>query len=427
MNLISKRRGRRRSYVALFAVATLVAASGPIVSAYASGAKARGSVTIGESSTLSGAIAELGQTGLEGVQLAAANINAHGGLLGKTVKVVSADDGATPATGAANARNFILSDHAAAIFGPVVSSVASAEEAVAAQYHVPIFFHTSNDVALMTTDYTKYAFQMVPNTVMEPRAAADYLSKQVGSKLITIGTFAPNYSFGTSTVAGFIQALKDLHVHFKIVNQQFPPLEATSIAPYLTALIAAHPQYVFNAQFGGDLVTFSKQAAEFGFFKKTKVIAMYSASPLEALGAQAPAGAIGFDRAPFWEAGATGLNGAGMAAFTAQFKAKYGNYPSAWAIMAYSAVQAWAYGVQKAHSFAGNAVSSSLSGATVPTIRGAVTLRACDHQANVPEYVGTVSSSINAKYHLRLWNAHVFVAAANDIMLTCAQSRKLRG
>ncbi len=425
MEVTGKKWRRARAYVTAMTVAALAATAGTALSGSA-GASSGGTVTIGESTTLSGSIAELGQTGLQGIQLAVSDLNAHGGLLGKKIQVVSADDAATPATGASNARNFILNDHAVAMFGPIVSSVAAAEEPVVTQYKVPIFFYISNDVDLLTKDYTPYAFQVVPNTVMEPRAAADYLAHQVGKKQITIGTFAPNYSFGTSTVAGFIQALKDLHVNFKVVNQQFPPLEATNIAPYLSALVAAHPQYVFNAQFGGDLVTFSKQATQYGFFKHTKVIAMYSRFPLQSLGAHAPAGAIGFDRAPFWAAGSTGMNGAGLTAFISAFKAKYGSYPSAWAIMGYSAVQTWAFGVKKAGTFDGTKVSAALSGATVPTIRGPLNLRACDHQANVPEYVGTVASANNAKYHLRLWNS-VFVAQPKDIMLTFAQSLKLRG
>lgn len=395
-------------------------------SSAASAAKTSGTVTIGESTTLSGSIAELGQTGLQGVQLAADNINAKGGLLGKKIRVVSATDNVTPATGASNVRSMILNDHAVAIFGPVVSSIALAEEPIAARYHIPIFFHTSNTVALMTSHFTKYAFQVVPNTVMEPRAAADYLAHEAGSKQITIGTFAPNYSFGTSTIAGFITALKALHVNYKLVSQQFPPLSATNLAPYLSALISAHPEYVYNAQFGGTLVTFTQQANQYGFFKSTKVIAMYSAYPLEALGSKSPAGAIGFDRAPFWLAGQQGMNGPGITKFISQFKSKFGKYPSAWAIMAYSAVQTWAAGVNKGHSFGGTAVSKSLSGATVSTIRGPLTLRACDHQANVPEYVGTIAPANTKKYGLRLWDAHAFIAKPAAIMLTCAQSLALR-
>ena len=62
--------------------------------------------------------------------MAADAINASGGLLGKKINVVTADDNTSPATGASNVRQMILSDHAAAIFGPVSSAVAAAEESL---------------------------------------------------------------------------------------------------------------------------------------------------------------------------------------------------------------------------------------------------------------------------------------------------------
>jgi branched-chain amino acid transport system substrate-binding protein len=380
-----------------------------------------GPVTIGESTTLSGSIAELGQSGLQGVQMAAADLNAHGGVLGHTVKVVSADDATVPATGAANVRSMILNDHAVAIFGPVSSAVAAAEEPLAAEYKIPIFFHTSNDISLMGKDYTPYAFQVVPNTVMESRAAADYLAAQSAGKQITVATFAPAYSFGYDTVSGFLTALKDLHVRYKLVAQEFPPLAATSISSYLSRIVTARPEYLFNAQFGGDLVTFTQQASGYGLFAKTKVIAMYDSPVLSALGSKAPAGAIGFDRLPFWVI-------PGLASFATRFHAKYGAWPSEWAILGYTAVQTWAYGVEQAHSFAGDKVSAALSGATVPTIRGNITIRACDHQAEVPEYVGVVASAPDPSYGQVLWNrSSLFTAPFSTIDYTCSQIQALRG
>jgi branched-chain amino acid transport system substrate-binding protein len=411
---------RARTAVATLAAAALVTGA----AACSGGSAATGSsgpVTIGESTTLSGPIAELGQSGLQGVQMAVADLNAHGGVLGRKVRVVSADDALAPATGASNIRSMILNDHAVAIFGPVSSAVAAAEEPVAAQYQIPIFFHTSNDISLMGKDFTKYAFQVVPNTVMESRAAADYLARVSGGKQITVATFAPAYSFGYDTVNGFLQALKDLHVKYRLVAQEFPPVAATSISSYLSRIVTAKPQYLFNAQFGGDLVTFTQQAAGYGLFAKTKVIAMYDSPVLAALGPKAPAGAIGFDRLPFWAV-------PGLAPFSRQFRSRYGAWPSEWAILAYTAVQTWAYGVEHAHSFSGAKVAAALSGATVPTIRGPITIRSCDHQAEIPEYVGTVAASPSPVYHSVLWNASsTFAAQFATIDYSCAQIRALRG
>jgi branched-chain amino acid transport system substrate-binding protein len=381
-----------------------------------------GTVTVGESTTLSGSIASLGQTGLQGVQLAVSDIDAKGGLLGKQVKVVSADDAATPATGVSNVRTMLDADHAVAVFGPVASSVASAEEQVTNAQRIPIFLHTSNDIGLTTATYSKYVFQDVPNTIMEPRAAADYLASRLKGKTVSIATFAPNYSFGQDTVAGFIQALKAENVHYTLVKQEFPPLGATDISSYLAAIESAQPDYVFNAQFGGDLVAFTKQAESYGLFAKTKVIAMYDYSVLQSLGSAAPAGAIGFDRAPYWANETSSMTG-----FVNEFRGKYGDAPSEWAILGYAAVQQWAWGVQRANSFSGDAVSAALAGASPATILGSPQIRACDHQTEVPEYVGTVSAQpTSATDPTHLWDSPAFQAPFDQIDYSCAQMQALQ-
>ena len=384
-----------------------------------------GTVTVGVSTSLSGSIAYLGQTSLNGVQMAVDDINAKGGLLGKKVKVVSADDNITPATGASNVRSMITSDHAVALFGPVASSIAQAEEPLATQYKTPIFFNTSNDVSLMTSGFTPYAFQVVPNTIMEPRAIADYLAKKenVGSKQITIGIFAPDYSYGHDTVDGFLKALKALHINFKVVNQQFPALGATNISSNLSALINSHPEYVFNAQYGGDLVAFTKQAEQLGLFNKTKVISFYNWGVLRALKSQAPAGAIGYARGAFWVIKAPGFD-----KWVAAYHAKFNDYPSEWAILSYASVQEWAYGVTKAGTFATDKVIKAIPGATVPTIMGPLTIRACDHQAEVSEDIGVVSSTGESNYGgAHLWDpSSTFVAPFTDIALTCQEAQALQ-
>jgi branched-chain amino acid transport system substrate-binding protein len=408
--------------IALCGAASACASSAANTPASGDGGAGGGTVTVGESTTLSGSIASLGETGLQGVQLAVSTINARGGLLGKQVKVVSADDAATPATGVSNVRTMLDADHATAIFGPVASSVASAEEQVTNAQHIPIFFHTSNDIGLTTTTYSKYVFQDVPNTVMEPRAAADYLARQLRGKPATIATFAPNYSFGQDTVAGFIQALKAEKVKYTLVKQEFPPLGATDISSYLAAIEAAQPQYVFNAQFGGDLVAFTKQAESYGLFAKTTVIAMYDYSVLQSLGTAAPAGAIGFDRAPYWT-----YDTSSMRDFVSEFRARYGDAPSEWAILGYAAVQQWAWAVQKSGSFSGDAVSAALSGAAVPTILGDQPIRSCDHQTELPEYVGTVSAQPGSAASLmHPWGTPAFEAPFSQIDYSCAQVQALQ-
>ena len=149
---------------------------------------------------------------------------------------------------------------------------------------------------------------------------------------------------------------------------------------------------------------------------------MYDYSVLQSLGSAAPVGAIGFDRAPYWT-----YDNSTMQNFVSEFHAKYGDDPSEWAILGYAAVQQWAWAVQKAGSFSGDAVSAALSGASVPTILGDQQIRACDHQTELPEYVGVVSEQAGSGGDpTRLWNSPAFEAPFDQIAYSCAQMQALQ-
>jgi|GEM_PF-169781 branched-chain amino acid transport system substrate-binding protein len=379
-----------------------------------------GEVTVGQSTSLSGSIAQLGITGQRGITMALDKINAEGGLLGQKVRLVVADDGMTPANGTTNARQMILSDHIKALFGPVSSAVGAAEETLAAQYRIPYFLFTSNDVRMTTQVFTPYVFQVVPNTVMEPRAVARYLAELVGKKPITVAVITPNYSFGRDSADSFIAALKAYGVDVKVLTQQFPKLGETDYTPYIPPLVAAHADYVFVGQYGGDLITFTKQALGFGLFKVSTVVGQYGRQVLTALAGQVPAGTIAFDRAPYWA-----MEGEGVKRFTEAYHTRFHEWPSAWAILGYTAVETWAAGVKKAGDFDGDKLVTALSGATVQTIRGPITLRACDHQGNVAEYVGRVSREVDPRYGQQIYT-DVKAIPGEETMLTCEEAQKLQ-
>ncbi len=371
-------------------------------------------VNVGFAGVISGSVAELGLTTVNGLKMAIDSLNSHGGLLGHHVHLEVANSDAVPSTGLSEVRTMVLDDHIVADFGAVSSAVGAAEESFTSAHHIPFFGATDNDVSLMTTHFNKWSFQLVPNTYMEPRAVAYYVHELYGTKPIRVATITPDYSFGLSDVTQFLAGLQEYHVNYTLVSRQAPPLGAPNFDPNIVAILAAHPDFVFSGQYGGDLVTLTKQALSYGLLSKVRFAALYGEDELKQLGSSDPeAGGIGFDRAAFW-----GKTMAPSAAWVAEYHAKYGQWPSQWAILGYTAVQAWAYAVKKAGTFDGTKVASELPGASVPTIRGPITIRACDHQALVPEYVGTISSHVDPTYGFPVYT-HTIAVPASKIIDPC--------
>ncbi len=97
-----------------------------------------GPVTIGVSLSLTGSAANDfsadGQAFERGYELWAKDVNAHGGLLGRQVKLHILNDGSSPQQVVTNYQTLIGSDHVDLVFGPFSSVLTTPASSVAARY-----------------------------------------------------------------------------------------------------------------------------------------------------------------------------------------------------------------------------------------------------------------------------------------------------
>ena len=84
-----------------------------------------------------------GQINVKTAKLAIAEINSKGGILGKKVSLVIADDEGKPAVGVVALKRMIATNKVSAIIGLWHSSVALAQAKVATQMKVPVMIHYS--------------------------------------------------------------------------------------------------------------------------------------------------------------------------------------------------------------------------------------------------------------------------------------------
>ena len=158
-----------------------------------------GTVNVGVATTLSGTFAALGQPGLNGIKLAINQLNQNGGLLGKKLHLITADDQIYPSTGATVTRGLILNDHVQVLFGSVSSAVALAQEQLASATTPAVPPHGERHRPDHPA-FQRAALRDLPKMDMEPAAAALAFVKFFGKGPVRIATITPDYSFGLDTV-----------------------------------------------------------------------------------------------------------------------------------------------------------------------------------------------------------------------------------
>lgn len=361
-----------------------------VVSGGATQARAAEPYNLGAALAITGTGALYCQDGVDAIKLAADEINAKGGFLGKHPIKVFVRDTHTKPDGAVRAtRDLILRDKVRTVLGTYSSACAVAIKPVCQEYKVLHIPAISNSEGITLTNFSPYTYQVVPNSYMQAKAVVlgvAALAKKKGWK--TYATIASDYEWGRSTQQNTVALLKELAPNLKLVKEFWPPLGETQFTSYITAIMAQKPDFVIGSIASKDNVAWMKQAKAYGFFKKIPYPgSLISVTELILQAKSLDRGLVGLCRAPFF----AHLDVPMMANFVKAFKKKYNRYPSDWAVMEYDAVYALKQGIDKANSIDTEKVKNALKGATIDTTRGKLSFRNIDNQLSCSSYLGVVS------------------------------------
>lgn len=386
--MISVARDPVRWAFVVTAALLVVAACGGSVTSF------KGTRKLGLSTALTGQSALYGQAISQSMKLALDDINANGGVSGYKIEPDIVDDATDVNRAVDNTGQLIRQDHVVGLLGPVTSAQCQATSPVARQNRVLLIAATCNSYQLTTQPdlINPYYVSVVPNTYMEGTAAGAVAGK-LGVKRVFI--VAPRYLFGISETNAFVAALKRAAPDAQIANDPSTwyvpfPTNATW-GPTLNAIQAAKPDLVYSNIFAADQVNFVKQALQVApdFFEKHPMTTLSSFDEPNALGSEYPLGVHLYMRAPF-----LGLSNSRMDDFVRRYRARYNEYPSDSATMAFDATMMWARAAQDAGSFDADQVIKKIVGHSFPSLRGSsFTVRAGDQQANVGETIGTTADS----------------------------------
>ena len=342
----------RRERTFLFAAVAGAVALGIAASGATAGARDNSPIKIGSITILSGPVSVIGLDTVRGAQLEADYINAHGGVLGRTIELISMDDANTPSLALESATKLIQDEHVVGLLGPTNSVSALAIQKLVDQAKVPEALYTSgaNEV---TASGSLYVFRTVPALDYGYDALATYLFKS--RHLRKIAYIGWNLAAGTTALNGLKVAAQQ-NSGVQIVSSQQLPLTTQDFLGAIAQAKASNPDVVIIGApmpFAGVV---AKQIRDSGW---NVPIGEHGGFVTHDFGAFLGSNADGIVMADngHWRSATTRKMGR---AFINAFHAKYHRPPNANELVGADALGALVAGIKKARSTDGDKIQQAL-------------------------------------------------------------------
>jgi branched-chain amino acid transport system substrate-binding protein len=211
-------------------------------------------VNVGVIMPLSGPNAQFGINGRNGIELAADEINAAGGIAelgGAKINLVVADATSTPTTAGNVAQRLITQADITAVLGAFASSLTLAISEVTERRDIPLL--TMSFADQITGRGYKNIFQVVAKASVIGKAQFDYtaaIAQGAGSKIDKIAIMYEDTAYGTAQANGLRAGAKAANV--EIVMDDAYPLGITDTTPLVNKLRGSGAQAVFPVSYLND-------------------------------------------------------------------------------------------------------------------------------------------------------------------------------
>lgn len=321
-------------------------------------------VRVGVFMSTTGSTANFGISSVNGIKMAAEEINAAGGINGKQVELLVQDDRSDASEAATIVTKFVTQDMVHAVIGEVASSRSIAAAPIAQNAKIPMLTPSSTNPEV--TKKGNFIFRSCFIDPYQGAAIAQFAAKTLGAKTAAIMVDRKNdYSTGLEKV------INETFTKFggKIVATQSYQEGDQDFNAQLTSLKGANPEVIFVPGYYNDVGLIAKQARDKGI-----------TVPL--------IGGDGWDSEQLYKIGGSALNGSyftnhyspfdtdpKVVKFVNDYKAKYnGSTPDALAATAYDAANIMFDAIKRSKSLTGPDIRDALQATNAfPGVTGTVT------------------------------------------------------
>ncbi len=343
-----------------------------------------GPIRIGVVTPLSGTYAGIGQQVKWGLDLAAMQINAAGGVMGRKLELLYEDEEANPAVATQKAEKLFQVSKVDFLTGTVNSGSTLAVGQVAERNNKLIATTVSFADSITTDKCSPNVFRVNARAGMQSAALADWMAKEKPNA--NVFYLGPDYEMGRSTVAAFKAAAEAKGA--KTVGEVFAPLDNKDYSPFFGQVRSAKPAVIYTSVAGNDTVRLFTQMAEFGVNRNVQVVGAsgtVTSQNLAAIGKAADGFVTGVGYSP-------NIDSAENRKFVAEFEAVAKTKPDLYGADSYGVLFFYKAAVEKARSVETDKLRDAMRGLQWATPQGLKTLRAGDHQAMQDMYAVRVNN-----------------------------------
>lgn len=165
-------------------------------------------ILIGEVLMLSGPASFIGKSAAAGSKLAIAEINANGGIHGRTLKGIYEDDGYVPARSVTAARRLVDVEEVFAVTGTTGGSGVTAIMPILEEAGVPTIVHVAPNPNVLKPHRRANAFMIGPDYDLAALVGIRYLVEELGKKDAKYGLLYQEDDYGKSVLEGYRQAVE---------------------------------------------------------------------------------------------------------------------------------------------------------------------------------------------------------------------------
>jgi branched-chain amino acid transport system substrate-binding protein len=368
-------------------------------------------IKIGMPVAVTGPAGSIGTQMRRACEFWAKQVNAQGGLLGgRQIQLIIEDTGGNPATCVRKAQEMVERDGVRIITCIVASNEALATVPKLAEWDTIFISGDNGDGRLTAESLVPNFFRPNVSGPMGTRGVALWLRDSSLKNFYGLGM---DYAWGHNSMDVFQDELKKAGRNF--LGAVFSPIGTKDFSTYITKIRQSGADGVYLVLSGDDYNAFLSQAKQYRLADKVQMLTeQVDEMTLQATG-DASVGLIGGSRYP------NVLDNPQNKAFVAAWKAEYGKVPWMFEGDQYQSCVVLQAGIEKAGSIEAAKLRAALEGLQVTSVKGPITVRACDHQAEQPGFVVRVDRDDAGKPYptvVATYPADKFTPACNKMTYT---------